>query len=212
MRYLALALGLAIPVLLGTPALGKGPALPDFGILEPLAIVSLRFAAALLAVIPSSPILLAAGATQGLFWGSLYILIGAELGALSAFLIGRSLGRRFVEKRGWMAPIARSRYGKWLLEAEASQRRLMAAVLWCRLLPGLNLDGLSYVAGVTPIATWRFCLATLIGLTPYTVALVAVGNQLVKMEAVNLLIVLAIVLLGAGLLLLRLVSKPAGKS
>jgi uncharacterized membrane protein YdjX (TVP38/TMEM64 family) len=55
----------------------------------------------------------------------------------------------------------------------------MLAVLYCRLLPGLNLDGLSYVAGITPIATWRFCLATFVALLPYTLVLVGTG-ELIK--------------------------------
>jgi uncharacterized membrane protein YdjX (TVP38/TMEM64 family) len=173
--------------------------LHDLNALGPLAIVLLRGATALLAVVPSSPVLLAAGATQGLFWGVLYVLIGASAGALAAFFVGRWLGRRFVERRGWVEPLVSSRYGRWLLEGDASQTRLMAAVFYCRLLPGINLDGLSYVAGATPIATWRFCIATLAGLFPYTVLLVAIGRQLVKMDAVSILIVVAALLLANGL-------------
>jgi uncharacterized membrane protein YdjX (TVP38/TMEM64 family) len=72
----------------------------DARLLGPVAIVLLRAIAVLLAVVPSSPILLAAGVTQGTFWGTVYVLIGAQLGALAAFFLGRTLGRPFVEKRG----------------------------------------------------------------------------------------------------------------
>jgi uncharacterized membrane protein YdjX (TVP38/TMEM64 family) len=149
-------------------------------VLGPLAIVALRFAAALLAFVPSSPLSLAAGASYGLLSGTAFVLIGAEMGALAAFLVGRRFGSRFVARRGWLERVARTRPGSWLLEGDASQGRLMLAVLYCRLLPGFNLDGLSYVAGLTPIATWRFCLATFLGLLPYTLFLVGTGELIKK--------------------------------
>jgi uncharacterized membrane protein YdjX (TVP38/TMEM64 family) len=169
--------------------------LPGLGIWGPIAIISLRFLAALFGVVPSSPVLLAAGATEGILLGSIYVLIGALLGALTAFLIGRHLGRDFVERRGWMDALAKTKFGGWLLDEETSQRRLMLAVFYCRLIPGINLDALSYVAGVTRIATWRFLLATFGALLPYTVLLVAIGHQLVKLGPTELVIVLLGILL-----------------
>ena len=169
--------------------------LPGLGIWGPIAIIGLRFLAALFGVVPSSPVLLAAGATEGIVLGSIYVLIGALLGAFTAFLIGRHLGRDFVERRGWMDALAKTKFGGWLLDEETSQRRLMAAVFYCRLIPGINLDALSYVAGVTRIATWRFLLATFGALLPYTVLLVAIGHQLVKLGPTELVIVLLGILL-----------------
>lgn len=169
--------------------------LPGLGIWGPIAIISLRFLAALFGVVPSSPVLLAAGATEGILLGSIYVLIGALLGALTAFLIGRHLGRNFVERRGWMDALAKTKFGGWLLDEKTSQRRLMLAVFYCRLIPGINLAALSYVAGVTRIATWRFLLATFGALLPYTVLLVAIGHQLVKLGPTELVIVLLGILL-----------------
>lgn len=173
--------------------------LPSLGIWGPIAIIGLRMLAALSGVVPSSPVLLAAGATEGIVLGSIYVLIGAQLGALIAFLIGRYLGRDVVEKRGWMDALARTKFGDWLLNEETSQGRLMAGVFYCRLIPGLNLDALSYVAGVTPIATWRFMLATFGALLPYTVLLVAIGNQLVKLGPTDLILVLLGILFVAAI-------------
>jgi uncharacterized membrane protein YdjX (TVP38/TMEM64 family) len=198
---------LTVVLLAAATALGSGDAfaaptdqialdedVASLGLWGPLAIVVLRATAAIFAVVPSSPVVLAAGATEGLAWGAIYVLIGAQLGALIGFFIGRFLGRDFVVRRGWMAAIAKTRWGSWLLDDESSQGRLMAAVFYCRLIPGINLDAMSYVAGVTPIATWRFCVATLAGLIPYTLLLVAIGQQLVSLGATELLIFLALVL------------------
>jgi uncharacterized membrane protein YdjX (TVP38/TMEM64 family) len=203
---LSLLLVAAILVLAGE---GMGPISSDAISHElqrvgPLAIISLRAVAALLAVVPSSPVVLASGATQGVLWGTVYVLLGALTGSVLAFQIGRCLGRSVFEKQRWAGKLRRRRYSKWLLEENASQTRLMSAVLFCRLIPGLNLDGLSYIAGATALTTWRFCLATLAGLLPYTVMLVAAGRGLVELSAAGraswLIFALLILLAFAGLI------------
>jgi uncharacterized membrane protein YdjX (TVP38/TMEM64 family) len=217
----------ALPIVVAGLVLGAGNAdalqlagfdvvrdLPQLGAWGPIAIIGLRLLAALAGVIPSSPVLLAAGATQGIVLGSLYVLIGAELGALITFLTARHLGRDYIARKDWMGGLAKTKFGGWLLEENASQPRLMAAVFYCRLIPGVNLDGLSYVAGVTPIATWRFCLATFGALLPYTVLLVAIGRQLVKLGPTELLgVLLALLAISAVPMALRYIhmksSNPA---
>jgi uncharacterized membrane protein YdjX (TVP38/TMEM64 family) len=169
-------------------------ALHGLGIWGPLIVILLRAGAALLAIVPSSPVLLAAGALYGLLWGTILVLIGAELGCLAAFLIGRSVGYDFVARRGWLAALSRTRPGRWLLEDKASQSRLMMAVFCCRLVPGINLDAVSYVAGVTPITTWRFCLATFAGLFPYTLLLVGVGREIMRVSTMQAFLILLLVL------------------
>lgn len=153
--------------------------LPSFGVFGPIAIVFLRFLASLTGVVPTSPLLLAAGATQGVFLGTLYVMIGAQLGALVGFVIGRRFGRDFVVRRGWLDRVSQTRIGRWLLDENTPQSHLMLAVFLCRLVPGLNMDALSYVAGITSLSGWRFCLASFAALLPYTLLVVAAGQQLV---------------------------------
>ncbi|MDJ0512846.1 MAG: VTT domain-containing protein [Methyloceanibacter sp.] len=153
--------------------------LPSLGVFGPIAIVVLRFLASLIGIVPTSPLLLAAGASEGVVLGTLYVLIGAQLGALVGFLIGRHLGRDFVERRGWLTRVEQTRLGRWLLDENTPQSQLMLAVFLCRLIPGLNMDALSYVAGITALTAWRFCLASFAALLPYTILLVAAGQQLV---------------------------------
>lgn len=47
-----------------------------------------------------------------------------------------------------------------------SQNAMTAAVFLTRLLPFLPFDVISYAAGLTPLATWRFVLTTLMGILP----------------------------------------------
>lgn len=187
--------------------------LPDLGAWGPVAIIVFRYLAALSGFVPSSPVLLAAGATEGIVLGSIYVLIGAQLGALTAFVIGRHLGRDYVARKGWLESLAKTKFGGWLLDEKASQGRLMAAVFYCRLIPGINLDALSYVAGATPIAMWRFALATFGALVPYTVLLVAVGRQLVDLGSTELVFVLfGILFVSAIPVLWRLVRARSAAS
>nr|WP_083240728.1 VTT domain-containing protein [Methyloceanibacter methanicus] len=92
-------------------------------------------------------------------------------------------------RRGWLDRVAQTRIGRWLLDENTPQSQLMLAVFLCRLVPGLNMDALSYVAGITALSAWRFCLASFAALLPYTLIVVAAGQQLVAFGSDSLAIV-----------------------
>src|SRR4030065_880940 len=73
------------------------------GVWGPLLIVGLMALAIVLNPIPSAPIALVSGAVFGHAWGTLYVVLGAAIGALIAFAIARVLGhdllRRLVGER-----------------------------------------------------------------------------------------------------------------
>lgn len=140
------------------------------GAAGPLAIIGFMALAIVLSPIPSAPIALAAGAAYGHLWGTLYVLIGAEIGALIAFLIARLVGYEML--RRWFG--ARLELG--LL---GSQNSLMVIVFVTRLLPFLSFDMVSYAAGLTPLALWRFALATLAGIVPVSFLLTHFGGEMV---------------------------------
>ena len=54
---------------------------------------------ATVAFIPGSILTLGAGVVFGVVWGSLYVFIGATLGAIAAFLIGRYLARDWISQK-----------------------------------------------------------------------------------------------------------------
>ena len=68
------------------------------GILGPVLVVALMTLAIVASPLPSAPIALAAGAAYGHTYGTLLVVLGAEIGALAAFLLARGLGRPFVER------------------------------------------------------------------------------------------------------------------
>lgn len=132
------------------------------GFWGPAAVVGLMALAILVSPIPSAPIALAAGAAYGHTWGTLYVLAGAEIGALAAFGIARLVG--YEALRGWLGE--RIALG-WL----GSQNALMGLVFVSRLLPFVSFDVISYAAGLTVLSAWRFALATLAGIVPASLLL-----------------------------------------
>lgn len=140
----------------------------------PLAVIGLMILAILVSPIPSAPIALAAGALYGHTWGTLYVLLGAEIGALAAFGIARLVGYEVL--RRWLGE--RLSLG-WL----GSQNALMGLVFASRLLPFVSFDVVSYAAGLTVLSVWRFALATLAGIVPASFLLAHFGAEMVAGEA-----------------------------
>ena len=145
----------------------------DLGAWGPLAVVALMILAILVSPIPSAPIAMAAGAAYGHGWGTLYVLIGAEAGALAAFGLARVLGGAALSR--W--------FGKRLPAGlSGSQNALMGIVFVSRLLPFISFDLISYAAGLTPLSLWRFALATLAGIVPASFVLAHLGFEMASRE------------------------------
>lgn len=154
-----------------------GHALREFimglGVLGPLAIIALMVVAILVSPIPSAPIALAAGALYGHTWGTAYIALGSEIGALAAFGLARVAGRDALQR--WLGDrLPNARLG--------SQNALMAIVFVSRLLPFISFDVVSYAAGLTTLTWWRFALATLAGILPASFLLAHFGEEMATGE------------------------------
>ena len=145
-------------------------AIRALGLWGPLAVVLLMTTAILISPVPSAPIALAAGAAYGHGWGTVYVVIGCELGAALAFLIARYLGREFLHRH------LGQRLTRGLV---GSQRVLMMTVLVSRLLPFVSFDMVSYAAGLTVLSFWRFAVATLAGIIPASFVLAHFGAEMV---------------------------------
>lgn len=173
------------------------------GVLGPVAVVALMTISIVISPIPSAPIALAAGAAYGPVWGSLYVVAGAELGAVCAFAIARVAG----------SDVLRRWFGENLsIGLLGSQNNLMAIVFVSRLLPFISFDLVSYAAGLTPLTWLRFVLATLAGIIPASFLLAYFGDEIASGEGER--IAYSIVALGALTLVpvaARLVMKRRKK-
>ncbi|MDQ3539242.1 MAG: VTT domain-containing protein, partial [Chloroflexota bacterium] len=73
--------------------------LDGLGPWAPLVFIILMMTAIVVSPVPSVPLDIAAGLAFGFVWGTIYVLIGAELGAIIAFSIARKLGRPRLARR-----------------------------------------------------------------------------------------------------------------
>jgi len=144
--------------------------LDGLGPWAPLVFVILMTTAVVVSPVPSVPLDIAAGLAFGFFWGTVYVLIGAEIGALIAFLIARRLGRPRLARRLPESAMTR-------IDALTARSGVRALILM-RLLPVFNFDWVSYAAGLTSITAPAFALATFVGMIPPVMAIVAVGSTL----------------------------------
>ncbi len=162
----------------------------SLGFWGPLAIIGAMTIAILVSPIPSAPIALAAGAAYGHVWGTVYIVLGAQAGAIAAFGLARLLGHEVLQR--W--------YGdKLSVGLFGSQNALMGIVFTSRLLPFISFDLISYAAGLTVLSFWRFAIATFAGIIPASFLLAHFGGELATGERDRLLIS-ALVLGGITLL------------
>jgi uncharacterized membrane protein YdjX (TVP38/TMEM64 family) len=141
------------------------------GIWGPVVIVTLMTLAVVASPIPSAPIALAAGAAYGHLWGTVQVVIGAELGALIAFALARTLGHDVLRR------VFGDRVDAGLL---GSQTALTATVFASRLMPFVSFDMISYAAGLSRLHPWRFALATLAGIVPASFLLAHFGGEAVS--------------------------------
>ena len=171
----------------------------------PLIVIGLMVLAIMVSPIPSAPIAMAAGAAYGHIWGTLYVLLGAEIGALAAFGVARWLGGETLKR--WFG----DRLSVGLL---GSQNALMGIVLVSRLLPFISFDIVSYAAGLTLLSSWRFAIATLVGIIPASFLLAHFGGEMATgevdrmMYSVLALGLITLVPVAVHLLRQRLAKRP----
>lgn len=156
-------------------------ALKNSGGWAPILFLCLMVIGIVISPIPTSPLTLMSPKLFGPWEGWLISLGSATAGASVAFLIARKLGRRFF--------IRFPQYQKFerLLPPDATA----FAVFLLRLPPSPTFDLVSYLAGLMPMPTWQFMLATFLGMIPVTTALCLAGTVLPSVWIVPLLVGIA---------------------
>lgn len=118
--------------------------LAGFGPLAPLVSVVSNVLQVLLAPVPGQVIALANGYLFGVFWGTVYSLVGVTLGSALAMGLGRWLGRPAVERL-----VDERRLARW---DALMQRRGSLFFFLIFLLPLLPDDIICFVVGLGPLS------------------------------------------------------------
>ena len=127
----------------------------------------LVYAAVTLAPVPKNVLSAVAGLLFGLAAGIALVFVAAMLGALTAFWLGRVLGRGAVER---LTGARVARVDKLLA------RRGVMAVIGVRLIPVLPFTAINYTAGLTAVRRRDYVIGTAVGIVPGTVAYVTLGT------------------------------------
>jgi uncharacterized membrane protein YdjX (TVP38/TMEM64 family)/rhodanese-related sulfurtransferase len=133
----------------------------DLGMWAPIVHIVL-FAIGTILFVPGAIFGLAGGLLFGPLWGTLFNLAGATLGATAAFLVARYLAADWVRRKSG------ARLQTLIAGVEAEGWRFVA---FTRLVPLFPFNLLNYALGLTRIPLTHYVLASLICMTPGTVAL-----------------------------------------
>jgi uncharacterized membrane protein YdjX (TVP38/TMEM64 family)/rhodanese-related sulfurtransferase len=139
--------------------------LGSLGLWAPVGYVIL-YALATVAFVPGAIFALAGGALFGPFWGSVWNLTGATLGATLAFLVARYLVGDWVERK------AGGLLKRLIDGVDAEGWRFVAFV---RLVPLFPFNLSNYVLGLTRIPLHHYVIATFVCMAPGAVAYTWLG-------------------------------------
>lgn len=111
-------------------------------------------------MLPGTPLNLAAGYLFGFVRGSVVSVVGITLGAVTAFLLGRTVLHRWAEQKASSSPRLR-------IALDAMKQSAFQMVFLLRLSPVMPFPVLSYVLGASPALSFgTYTLATFAGILP----------------------------------------------
>ncbi|WP_425526050.1 TVP38/TMEM64 family protein [Halotia branconii] len=139
----------------------------SLGAVGALAFIGL-YIIATVAFLPGSILTLGAGVIFGVVWGSVYVFIGATLGATAAFLVGRYLARSWVANK-----IAGNK--KFAAIDQAVGTEGLKIVLLTRLSPVFPFNLLNYAFGITGVSLKDYFIGS-VGMIPGTIMYVYIGS------------------------------------
>ena len=137
-------------------------------------------------LVPGAVMTLAAGLAFGTVWGSVYSILGADMGALVAFGAGRFLGKSFVNS------MFSGRFGDTL---DKIARNGFQIILYLRVFPIIPYNALNLLAGASPITFRDYFWASMIGMVPGTILFAFLGNELWHPTSPKFMLALVLIVL-----------------
>ncbi|NNM33895.1 MAG: DUF547 domain-containing protein [Gemmatimonadetes bacterium] len=124
--------------------------------------------------VPGTILTLVGGGVFGVFWGTVYNSIAANIGANAAFLISRALGRDGV--RGLLGSDSTA------LEKldDVVGRHGFRGLLTLRLIPLVPFNALNFGSGLLPLRWRTYAVATLVGIFPGTLVYTFFADALLQ--------------------------------
>lgn len=139
----------------------------SLGIIGGIAFIGI-YIIATVAFLPGSILTLGAGIVFGVLLGAVYVFVGATLGAIAAFLVGRYL------TRGWISKKIEGNQ-KFAAIDKAVAKEGFKIVLLTRLSPVFPFNLLNYAFGITGVSLNDYALGS-VGMIPGTIMYVYIGS------------------------------------
>ena len=140
-------------------------------------------------LVPGAVMTIAGGLAFGTVWGSVYSLVGADIGAIVAFGAGRFLGRSFVER------IVGERFHAML---DRIARHGFQIIFYLRMVPVVPYNALNLLAGASPITFRDYFWASMIGMVPGTILFAFLGDALWHPLSPKFFLALALIMVSLG--------------
>jgi len=134
----------------------------------------LVYALSTLFPVPKNVLSILAGLLFGMGWGLVLVWAAAVLGAVTAYQLGRSLGREAVEA------LTGARLAKL---DDVLARHGLLSIIAVRLVPVLPFTAINYAAGLTAVTFPAYLLGTALGIIPGTIAYVALGAYATELSS-----------------------------
>ena len=140
-----------------------------YGVLAPVIYILIYiFAPALL--LPGLPITIVGGILFGPFWGVIYTITSATLGACVAFLVARYIARDWVQGK-LISP-------RWRRLDEGVRDHGWKVVAFTRLIPLFPFNLLNYAFGLTQIKFLHYAITTFLCMLPACIAFIVFSSSL----------------------------------
>jgi uncharacterized membrane protein YdjX (TVP38/TMEM64 family) len=120
--------------------------------------------------------------------GTIYVIIGATIGATLAFTISRYLAKDFFQKKFF------DKFKKLNFYDSKFKKNGFIFVLYFRLIPIFPFNFLNYGLGLTNVKFRDYFLATLFGMLPGTFVYVYFGDSLANFNFINIAISIILIL------------------
>ncbi len=131
-----------------------------FGLWAPIMFIIIYALRGAILVLPVGVMSLAGGLAFGKWLGTIYILIGATLGASLSFVIARYFGRQFIESFSWLHK------GKIKSFDDGIEKNGFRMMLFIRLIPLFQYDAVNFGSGLSKMKFRDFVLGSFIGMVP----------------------------------------------
>jgi len=161
----------------------------QFGIWAPIVFITIYALRGAVLVIPVGVMSLAGGLAFGKWLGTVYILVGATMGASLSFVIARYFGRKFIESFSWLHK------GRIKAFDDGIEKNGFRMMLFMRLIPLFQYDAVNFGAGLSKIKFRDYVLASFIGMAPGGFINAVLGSSLENIISLQFFIALGIFIL-----------------